>query len=108
MMDAINVTDVANAPNPSGGSEGSALLLEHGYRVGEEWVVCRLYRVDAGYRVEIEGFGMCASSALGRDVSRSAVRAVYDALVRNTVTPCALEDVLEDWREEIPTVGLWQ
>lgn len=87
------------------------LLLEHAYRVGEERVVCRLYHVlgvnpfQAKYRLEMEGMDTSASSMLGSD--REAARAFYDALVRNTVTPCALEDVLEDWRELHPPVGLW-
>jgi len=103
MMESINRTDA------TGASEENELLLEHAYRVGEEQVICRLYRVArprTGYRVEMEGFGTRASSALGGD--RSAARSFYDALVRNTVTPCTLEDVLEDWREQHPPVGLWQ
>ncbi len=103
MMDSINRTDAANA------SEANELLLEHAYRVGEEQVICRLYRMThtrVEYQVEMEGFGMTASSTLGGD--RSAARSIYDALVRHTVTPCALEDVLEDWREQHPPVGLWQ
>ena len=87
------------------------LLLEHAYRVGEEWVVCRLYHVlgvnplQAKYRLEMEGMGTSASTMLGHD--RDTARAFYDTLVRNTVTPCALNDVLEDWREQQPPVGIW-
>ncbi len=102
-------TDAANAGDAIHTSKDHELLLEHAYRVDEERVICRLYRVahpHARYKVEMEGFGIIASSMLGGD--RSAARSVYDALVRNTVTPCALEDVLEDWREQHPTVGLWQ
>lgn len=91
----------------------SFLLLEHTYCVGDGLVTCRLYRTASDsvnrpelYEVRLEGFRMRAFASLGHD--RSAARVVYDTLVRNTVTPCALQDVMEDLWEIHPPVGLWE
>ena len=96
--------------------ETRVLMLEHAYRVGDGRVTCRLYRRShcaslhrasphpAVFELEMEGFSECRHAAVGEDPS--IARAIYDALVRNTVTPCALEDVLEDFRELYPPVGI--
>ena len=91
----------------------SFLLLEHTYCVGDGLVTCRLYRTASdsasrpeGYEVRMEGFYTRAFAMLGCD--RSAARVLYDTLVRNTVTPCALQDVMEDFWEVHPPVGLWE
>ena len=101
--------------------ETRVLMLEHTYRVGDGQVTCRLYRRShcaflhraslhrasphpAVFELEMEGFSERRHAAVGENPS--IARAIYDALVRNTVTPCALEDVLEDFRELYPPVGI--
>ena len=70
-------------------------------------VVCRLWRIlprrgDTGmppfYGVELAFAGQRRVRSVGRDASRAA--AIMDLLVRNTVTPCTLGDVLEDLLED--------
>lgn len=55
-----------------------------------------LLEEDRSYGVEIELEGETASV---RDLSpsRQRVRALAEALVRGTVTPVALRDVVDDW-----------
>ena len=86
------------------------LLCQSGYcipRCGP--VRCRLWRVGAkpsrgrpAYAVSMDGLGYRRFCILGRDEARA--RAVFDLLVRNTVTPCALLDVLEAITSRISTI----
>ena len=46
------------------------------------------------YAVELNGLGSRAFRLVGCDEERA--RAIWALLVRNTVTPCALSDVLEE------------
>ncbi len=47
-----------------------------------------------GYSVSLKGLGTCGCGMLGRDQTRA--ERIFELLVRNTVTPCALRDVLEE------------
>ena len=85
------------------------LLRAHRYRIPRHGVVlARLWRVRLTtvqpsdpltnprvlYAVELDGLGSRAWRLVGRDESRAIE--IWALLVRNTVTPCALSDVLEE------------
>ncbi len=65
-------------------------------------VVCRLWRMDAPpasrrpsvYAVELTGLGSRRLHVIDGDAMRA--RRIFALLVRHTVTPCALRDVLEE------------
>ena len=44
--------------------------------------------------MEVRGLGSRAKSHLGTDAERAF--GIYQTIVRNTVTPCTLRDVMED------------
>lgn len=77
-------------------------LSESRYAVGNlGWVVCRLWRMDtslggspSSYAIELRGMGSCILRLIGGDKVRA--RRVFALVVRHTVTPCALRDVLEE------------
>lgn len=78
-------------------------ISESRYRISDlGWVVCRLWRLDnppesqrpSGYAVELRGLGSRRFRLIGGDVLRA--RRIFALLVRHTVTPCALCDVLEE------------
>ena len=66
-------------------------------------VVCRLWRsLDGGeeaYDLEMFGLGMYRLLPVGRDGERAG--RLFSLIVRNTVTPCTLEEVLEDLDESL-------
>ena len=69
----------------------------------------RLYRVEiAGairYLVEVSGLGMRVGCVLGEDAAWAF--GAYRRIVRGTVTPCTLCDVVEDLRAaRAPTNGV--
>lgn len=70
-------------------------------------VVCRLWRSYDGeeetYDLEMFGLGTYRLCPVGHDGER-AVR-LFSLLVRNTVTPCTLEEVLEDLDEALLSRG---
>ena len=61
-----------------------------------------LWRVEAdeggnaedGYAVSLEGLGTRGIGMLGRD--QTSANRIFALLVRNTVTPCALREILEE------------
>lgn len=78
------------------------LIPAHGY------VLCRLWRLrpdplrmtqPAVYAVGMEGLGYRRLCCIGTDEDRA--REIFDLLVRNTVTPCALGDVLEEFCDDL-------
>ena len=78
-------------------------ISESRYRISDlGWVVCRLWRLDnppesqrpSGYAVELRGLGSRRFRLIGGDVLRA--RRIFALLVRHTVTPCGLCDVLEE------------
>ena len=66
-------------------------------------VVCRLWRSYDGeeeaYDLEMFGLGMYRLCPVGHDGERAG--RLFCLLVRNTVTPCTLEEVLEDLDEAL-------
>ena len=46
------------------------------------------------YAVELRGLGMARMLRIGQDAPRASE--IFELLVRHTVTPCALADVLEE------------
>lgn len=66
-------------------------------------VVCRLWRSYDGeeeaYDLEMFGLGMYRLCPVGHDGERAG--RLFSLLVRNTVTPCTLEEVLEDLDEAL-------
>lgn len=77
-------------------------LEESRYRIpGHGKIVCRLWRMEASsancpsvYAVEMKGMGYSRMYTVGEDTAHA--KRVYNLLVRHTVTPCALCDVLEE------------
>lgn len=77
-------------------SESRYLIPEHG------WVVCRLWRMEGNhprlhpsvYAVEMKGMGERRFCLIGRE--GISARRIFALLIRHTVTPCALRDVLEE------------
>lgn len=79
------------------------------YRVGKGRVTCTLYTVTAhrdaaaatkkGYALGMRGFGARCLCRLGRDTARAVE--TFRLVVRNTVTPCTLRDVLEDLAAQV-------
>lgn len=78
-------------------------ITERRYEIPEHGrVLCRLWHVEisptdnwpAVYAVEMKGLGLRRMYIIGNDAARA--RRLYAMLVRNTVTPCALRDVLEE------------
>ena len=62
-------------------------------------VTCRLWQMHAAdapplYAVDLQGLGTRRLCILGPDQTRA--HAVFHLLVKGTVTPCALADVLEE------------
>ena len=94
----------------SGGREAPYLppsgeaIMSAAYAI-PDWgqVVCRLWQSYDGeeeaYDLEMFGLGMYRLCPVGHDGER-AVR-LFSLLVRNTVTPCTLEEVLEDLDESL-------
>ena len=82
-------------------------LLVSRYAIpGYGWVRCTLWLLLPArphpcpkpmYAVGMEGLGFRRLRTLGRDGAKA--RTTYALLVRNTVTPCALGDVLEEWAD---------
>lgn len=82
------------------------LLRQSMYTVGGGMVIARLWRMSpdssacsdrATYAVGLEGFGGRSLCRVGQDAARA--EEVYMLLVRHTVTPCTLQDVMEDMAE---------
>lgn len=78
-------------------------IAEQRYDIpGHGRVLCRLWRMEASpadthpvvYAVEMRGLGSRRMYPVGTE-ERSA-RRLHAMLVRNTVTPCGLRDVLEE------------
>ena len=70
-------------------------------------VACRLWRIvpkrndhslPCHYALELSARGQRHMQSVGQNL-REAI-AIMDLLVRNTVTPCTLKDVLEDLTED--------
>ena len=78
-------------------------ITEQRYEIpGHGRVLCRLWRMEispadnrpAVYAVEMKGMGLRRMYTVGTEAVRA--RRLYALLVRNTVTPCGLRDVLEE------------
>ena len=70
------------------------------------WVRCTLWLLRSDYcypcskptyAVGMKGLGFRRLLTLGTDEAKA--RSLYALLVENTVTPCALRDVLEEWAD---------
>lgn len=84
------------------------LLRETAYPI-PDWdeVAARLWRMEPDprrieaqptYAVEMRGQGLARMYRVGQDAARA--EEIFELLVRHTVTPCALLDVLEELIEE--------
>lgn len=75
--------------------EGRTHTYEYGVLIGES---------PFSGQMACESYGVCIRDAEGRcsqvpniTLSAARIEALVELLVRNTVTPCTLLDVVEDW-----------
>ncbi len=99
-------SDEATHPDPPVPQLSLRLLRKARYRIPRYGPVnCRLWRMHVPntvsprtlYAVELKGLGSRRFQILGPDETQAL--AVFQLLVKGTVTPCALQDILN----ELPT-----